>query len=847
MKYSYVNAESRKGNVIVWERRPEGLVEVSYKAPHYMYYEDPEGEHDTMFGGKASFAEFDSRSQMKSVVEELKDNDIQVFDSDISPIQKILSEHYIDMEVPDLHITYLDIEVDYDKKIGFSSVQNPYAPINSVALYHAWKDKYVVLAVPPEGWDGVLDPTLNDIADVILCSDEQELLIKLLLELGDTDGFVGWNSDFFDTPYICKRVQKVLPKKYFSMIGFPTARLPYYQDVELFGRVQTKAIIGGRLSIDYLELFKKFEMSSRPSYSLEAISNDELPHLPKLEYEGTLADLYRKDFSHFIRYNIRDVECLAGFEDKFGYVALANQMYHEATGQFNNILGTVKLAELSIRNYCKNELNVVIPDTPPVIDSGKAQGAYVLEPKAGMHSWLGSVDINSLYPSCIRAVNVSPEKLIGQMARDKYDFEQIQAGTDETVTLIYEDSSTEKFTASEWKSILLERNWSVSGYGTIFNLDAPGVIPQILSKWFDTRGKYKKLKAKHGDDKDLEQYYDRLQYCYKIKLNSLYGALLNKHFKFYDKRLGESTTGTGREILRHMCAKVNETLTGKYDYLGEAIIYGDTDSSYFKTYTDNLQEAEIMADAMANVVNKSFPEFMNTTFCCIGDFAKVIKAEREVVASKGIFVTRKRYMLWVLNEDGKRVEKAKVMGLDIKKNILPKYIQKALTSFLTRLLQDEDWAVIEREIVEYKQMLKNDPDFTILGLPTGVNKVEEGDSLLTSTGARKTKDCFVAGHVRAAVLYNRKREEYGDVDSPIIMSSTKIKKFYLAVPDQNFKSIALPLDIEVIPEWFTKNILIDKDMQIEKLIDNPLRNVIKALGKEPPTEQTLLVQDEFDF
>ncbi len=336
----------------------------------------------------------------------------------------------------------------------------------------------------------------------------------------------------------------------------------------------------------------------------------------------------------------------------------------------------------------------------------------------------------------------------------------------------------------------------------------------------------------------------------------LYGALLNKHFRFYDERLGESTTGTGRAILKFQCSKVNEILTGTFDPLGDAILYGDTDSTYFSAmfgtefdaeiweddFNAQLDEAVRRADSIADQVNQAYPQFMKDAFMCTPDFQGLVKCAREVVAPRGIFVTPKRYVLWLGDLDGKRVDKLKVMGLDTKKTILPKYIQDALNGFIERYLKGEDWDVLAEDIVKFKESLLADRDVTELGLPKGVNKLELYQSELDQFGDAAR----LPGHVRAAIYYNKKLQENNDRQSMQITSGMKIKVFYLKRPDGKFKSIAFPVDEERVPDWFYK-MNIDTDLQVEKLVDKPLLNILKAIDKSPPTPQTLFESSVLDF
>jgi DNA polymerase elongation subunit (family B) len=424
----------------------------------------------------------------------MNNNRVKMYESDIPAEVKILSQYYHNAEIPKLNISFLDIEVDYNTEIGFSSISNPYAPINAIAIHHQWCNRSVVYAVPPPGWDPTkFNKSLLELSEIVFCETEKELLLHILDEFEDSDVLSGWNSDFFDMPYIAKRIEMKLGKSYLRKLSFDGAEMPKYRDVEVFGNMQTLLEISGRVSLDYMQLFKKYEMSQRASYKLEAIADEFLPHLPKLEYEGSLADLYVNNFNHFLRYNIRDTEILRGFEDTLGYVALANVMCHTSTAQFKHVFGTLQLTDLAIINYCHYELDVKVPDWWEKPD-GSIQGAYVLYPQIGMHEWIGSIDINSLYPSAIRSINISPETIIGQFSNNINDWEKLATGTIDLVTLEYDDGSSEEHTALEWRTILIQRTWSVSGYGTVFNQSKQGVVPNILTTWYAQRKQYQKQK-----------------------------------------------------------------------------------------------------------------------------------------------------------------------------------------------------------------------------------------------------------------------------------------------------------------------------------------------------------------
>lgn len=873
---SYISAQRIRDDVIVWERTDRGREVVTYPAPYYFFIKDPDGDYKSIYGDRLTRLDFHSSQEMQQARGECEGRREPMFESDIPPELKVLCEQYYQAPAPKLNVTFLDIEVDYKAQIGFSSVKNPYAEINSVAIHHRWQKRTVLLITPSPKFNGVtpeelyeamneIEPLPDSLAveDVIICNGEVDLLLNLLVELEDSDVMCGWNSDLFDIPYIGRRIEMVLGDKYFQMLSFPEAPKPRWRTVEVFNVEQHLLEPQGRISVDYMQLFRKYEVAERPSYKLEAISEEVLPDLRKLEYEGSLEQLYNEDLPHFARYNVRDTEVLNGFEDVLGYVSLANDMYHISTGLMPHVTGTIKLAELATNAYCIHERNERVPDNIVEEGLGGIEGACVLLPHVGMHDWIGSIDINSLYPSAIRSLNISPEVIVGQFNEAGRAQDEIAKGTLVKLTLQYENFDTETKTADEWREFLKERKWAVSGYGTVFDQTKDGIIPTILATWYSKRKEYKALMKQASDagDKETEAYYDRLQYVYKIKLNSYYGALTNAYFRFNDKRMGESTTATGRKILQHMCAAVCEALDGKYTLpsaqltlkkegvgnLGYApemsVAYGDTDSAYFKTGVENRDEAIEVADAVGAYINSTFQQFMRNNFLCNEGFDDIIQAGREIVAERGIFVDKKRYILRVVDDEGKSVEKLKVMGLDTKKTTLPAAISKQLNEFVGRLLKGESWDDIASDIVEYKEYIRTTDDLMAIGMPKGIKGIEDYTDKLRIYGDGQR----LPGHVAAAIHYNQCLEQYGDKASMPISSGMKIKVFYLTRKYGRYKSIAIPTDADFVPQWFLDNYTVDREAHIERLVDNPLKNIIKAVGFEVPSKQSLVVDSLLDF
>lgn len=889
---SYISAYNKNNEIWVWERHDPYLPRkiVKYPAIYEFYVKHNNGNYRSLYDEPLrkfeynNYAEFFQFKQLMS-----NHGTTPLYESDISPELKLLSQKYYETPAPKLNFTVWDIEVDYDPTIGFSSVENPYAPINAIALHHIWKDQSVIISVPPKNnnWkrEDIEAAAAESNSTLYLVDNERELLKLFLKEIQDSDCISGWNSSLFDSPYTAKRIERVLGSEFLRMLSFEQCSKPSWTTTEIFGEQKEKIQIYGRIDWDMMDLFKKFEPAERPSYKLEAISNEILPELPKLEYDGTLHSLYNNDYAHFIRYNGRDTEVLKGFEKKLGYLQLANVLYHTSCGLADHIHGTIKLTDLAMINYCHYVKNVIVPDVDVNAAAGRIGGAMVLTPKRGLHTNIGSVDVESLYPSAIRTVNISPDVLIGQFDGVLSDDDRqmhntwkhiFDKNTNVQLTLVYDKhahklgySGTETHTGAEWFDIIYERKWSISGFGTVFRQDVQGMIPAVLSEWFKQRKHYKKLKdeaqteadllkAKYKDsimpeailkqyNQALEQsaYYDRLQYVYKIKLNATYGATTNAFFRFFDLRLGQSTTGSGRAILDHMCSQIAFMLDGKYDFTSESIIYGDTDSCYFKTNVEhfNIKDKEKMyeksiqiADVIGKQVCDSFDDFCVKAFRIQDEYNGIIRCEREIVAKAGIFVTKKRYVLKLIDKDGRRVNKLKAMGLEMKKTTTPKVIQGFLENVVNMILDGEKtWNEIDNFIVDYRNQVAFDLPLLDIGLPKGVKKIEYYTNEYKVHGSKAR----LPGHVAASIHFNECIKEYNDTELSPITSGSKIKVFYLTKKYGKFKSIAVPTDLEVIPEWLTANFTVDRFLHEEKTIDGPLTIIFEAISRPVPTLQSL--------
>jgi DNA polymerase elongation subunit (family B) len=434
-----------------------------------------------------------------------------------------------------------------------------------------------------------------------------------------------------------------------------------------------------------------------------------------------------------------------------------------------------------------------------------------------------------------------------------------QRGTE--ITIDWQDGNSTVHSAAEvWKAVFdSNQPWILSANGTIFTYEKEGVIPGLLKRWYAER-KQMQAKLKECTDKTEEEYWDKRQLVKKINLNSLYGAILNPGCRFFDKRIGQSTTLTGRSIAKHMDAHVNECVTGKYDHAGAAIIYGDTDSCYFSAWPmlkDDVEAGRMewdkdicvaLYDSIADQVNQSFPGFMEQEFHCPREMGSVIKGGRELVASKGLFITKKRYAVLYYDKDGKRLDvngypgKVKAMGLDLKRSDTPKVVQEFLSEILENVLTGHGRADVIEKIRAFKYLFMERPAWE-KGTPKRVNNLTKyGDAELK---AGKTN---MPGHVRAALNWNTMRRMNSDNYSMQIIDGMKTIVCKLKSNALGWTSIGYPTDEMHLPQWF-RELPFDDGLMETTIIDSKVSNLLGVLNwdisQATNTENTF--QSLFEF
>jgi DNA polymerase elongation subunit (family B) len=724
--------------------------------------------------------------------------------------------------------------------------------------------------------------------ECVLFEKEEDMLQAFLDLIQDSDILTGWNSEGYDIPYTVNRVSRVLSKDDTRRFCL-WKQLPKKREYEKYGKSAETYDLVGRVHLDSLELYRKYTYEERHTYRLDAIGELEVGE-KKTVYEGTLDQLYNNDFRTFIEYNRQDVALLDKLDKKLRFIDLSNELAHANTVLLQTTMGAVAVTEQAIVNEAHRR-GMRVPNRPKRDpESSTAAGAYVAFPKKGLHKWVGSMDLNSLYPSVIRALNMDPATIVGQLRptlTDEYLNEAMNLqkksfagawegkfGTleyeavmdqkrDVAITVDWENDKEDVLSGAEIYKIIFESNkpWMLSSNGTIFTTEHEGVIPGLLKRWYQERkelqGQLKKAKDA-GNSIEIE-YWDKRQLVKKINLNSLYGAILNPGCRFFDKRIGQSTTLSGRTIVKHMSAEVNKVITGTYDHVGDAVIYGDTDSVYFSAFPilkKDIDAGKIpwskenvitLYDQVAEAANATFDKFMAEAFHCPKSRAEVIAAGREIVAESGLYITKKRYAALVYDLEGFRTDtegkpgKVKAMGLDLRRSDTPVFMQEFLSELLLMVLTNKTEKDVLNRITEFRTDFKQRPGYE-KGSPKRANKIGHYQRLEQKQGKAN-----MPGHVRASINWNTLKRMNGDKYSQEIVDGMKVIVCKLRQNPLGYTSVAYPTDQLRIPDWF-KELPFDNDAMEETIIDNKLGNLIGVLNYDlENTKQNNTFNSLFDF
>ncbi len=717
-----------------------------------------------------------------------------------------------------VNVMSLDIETDYDN--GFPTPDKAEHPVLAITTKSSKDNVYRVWACGDYNKEAALIKPVQ----YIKCEDEWDLLLKFLDYFGNEysspDVITGWNVKFFDIPYLVNRVAKVLgidQVKKFSPWGMVD-----YRQITRMGRTDETYDLRGIQTLDYLDLFKKFGYTYGPqeSYKLNHIAYVVLGE-KKLSYDefGSLKNLYKEDFQKYIDYNIKDVQLIERLEEKMGLITLAMTVAYKGGVNYTDTFGVTSIWESII--YRKLLSNKIVPPIK-IGDNFKTQfaGGYVKEPQIGLHDWVVSFDLNSLYPNLIVQYNMSPETLTGNSTYGGVDY--------------YMDGNK------------TDIDFSTAANGSTYRKDKQGVIPTIIEDYYSERSSVKKMQLasekqyQKTKTVELEREINTLsnkQLAIKILMNSLYGALGNKYFRYFDLRLAEGVTLSGQLAIQWAEKAMNEAMNKILKTDKDYVIAIDTDSLYcnFGPLVSQLNPKDPVAfldkickEHFEPVLAKAYDQL----FINMNGYKNRMEMSREAIADRGIWTAKKRYILNVHNNEGVQYAepKLKIMGIEAIKSSTPEIVRGKFKEAFKIIISGD-----EKQTQDFIQTFKNE----FKSLPAESVSFPRGVTNITEWKDRKM--IYKKGtpiHVRGSLLYNKYLKEYHlEEKYELVHNGDRIKFCYLKLPNKIRENvIAFP---EHLPKELGIDRYIDYDLQFDKTFVEPLKSILDAVGWNVEDQMTL--------
>ena len=739
----------------------------------------------------------------------------------------IADEHpkMIDWNIDDISIAITDIEVGSEN--GFPDPYLANEPITAICITFL-KGETVVF--------GCGDYETKGKEIYIKCKDEYTLCKSFLQYWQENcpDVLTGWNTKFFDIPYLVNRFRRILGEdetKKLSPWGMIGERKVVSNNRELIAYEMM-----GVSSLDYIELYRWYAPGgkSQESYKLDNIANVELGD-SKLSYDeyDNLHALYRENYQKFIEYNIKDVELILRLEDKLKLIELGLTLAYDTKTNYEDIFAQTRMWDAMTYSYLL-ERGIVVPPKVVKNKTSAFEGAFVKDPQIGMHNWVASFDLNSLYPHLMMMFNVSPETLI-----------EPSNYTDNMHSIIASGVSVDKMLIKSVNTDGL-KNATITPNGQFFRTDVQGFLPKMMEEMYEDRKKFKKLMLKAQQDYENEKNvdnkyeiekrvarYNNLQLAKKVSLNSAYGALGSQYFRFYDLRLALAVTTSGQLAIRWIEAKINQYMNKLLDSDKDYVIASDTDSIYLRMselidkFVKDTSDKQKVISIMDKICEEKIQPFIDKSYDELADYlhayAQKMQMKREGLSDKGIWTAKKRYILNVYNNEGVQYNEPhlKVMGLEMVKSSTPSVIRDKMKQTISLIVNgtEED---IHKFIADFKKQFKELPPEEV-SFPRGCNGLKEySDSVLMYKKGTPI-------HVRGAILYNHHLKKLNlDKQYPYIQEGEKLKFTYLKQPNI-FKDNVISYPVR-LPKEFGLHEYIDYDLQFEKAFIDPIKVILDCVG-----------------
>ena len=830
--YQSIWFDNYKKKFHLWDDK-NGYHVIPYRP--YAYVKHSGGTHVSLYGDR-----------LKKVFDFDKE-DPHLFESDVPPATRFLVDQYGNSDdVSEGHrLVFIDIEVEVTE--GFPDVSKAQNAITAITIWDKITDSYFTYVLDPKKQ---IKNYIKGNVEVELFSTEYEMLNKFFQKYMEIRPTIisGWNSDFFDVPYLYNRAVNVLGTSVAGLLS-PISKVQWSD-------YKSRYVIAGVNCLDYFALYRKFTFIQQSSYRLDYIGEVEVG-MKKIEYSGTLNELYENDLQKFIDYNIRDVQILVELDKKLNYIEIARGVAHLGHIPYEEVYMSSRYLEGAILVYLKSN-GIVAPNKPPrqKKKEEKFAGAYVQSPQKGKHDWVYDLDITSMYPAVIRTLNISPETKVGKIKG--WDAEKfISKGNKKTYTILdKKEKEMGTFTEAELQLYFNQAEISVASNGVIYRTDKQGLIPALLTKWFNERVEMRKLVKKFNEqgDKEKEDYFDRRQYLQKIILNSLYGVLGLPVFRFYDIDNAEATTLTGQSLIKFSKKITNHFYNKELNDTKDHVIYIDTDSIFasavplIRKRFPNQELSDTMMTQRISEVCGEVQDYLNKSYDYFAKkFLNVDKHEfdikQEVIAKTGLFITKKRYGLKIINDAGRKVNKIHVKGLDTVRSNFAVAMKKLLSSVLEDILTDVPKEKIDDRISLFKRNMHM-LHYDVMANPIGVKGIQKYTEKSNDTFQRFKKGAPV--HVKSAINYNSLLQHwYEGRKYEKISNGTKIKWVYLKDNEFGFDTIAYkgyedpPQILELI-----KN-KIDHNKMYEQAMSKKLGMFYDSMGWEAVVDQQQSIERFF--
>ena len=813
---------------------------VSFKDEPYAYRKSRNGKYKSIFGDSLErITKFNFR-------------DPTLFSSDIPVDTRVLIDAYADSDEVSINHRRAYIDIEVDSVGGYPNIEDPIKEVTAIALLDESKDTYYCFILDK---DAVVQNENKDNTIILPYLNEEDLLVAFLKKWDEVKPTIvsGWNIDGFDFPYLHARLVRVL--------GEEVANALSPINICYFNKYKNKMTIAGVNALDYLVLYKKYSGKNLTNYRLDTVAKEELK-IGKIEYEGSLNDLMKSDIKKFIEYNLHDIILVKKMNDQLQFIELAMSICHVCHVGYEEFGMSSKFLEGALLTYLRRKkliapnkklkLDVVDRDDDLADDVG-FEGAYVKDPVPGRYDWVCSADINSLYPSVIMSLNISPETKVG-IIKD-WDIEKLVKKSGDKIAF-----DNEVYTYEDFGKIIVDNNLSVSANGIVYDQSKLGCIPDILKTWFAERVEYKTKMKDASTRKDKEQYvfWKRRQHVQKILLNSLYGVLGLSIFRFYDLDNAAAVTLTGQEIIKTSAKYVNNKFnkrcgTKDKDY----VIYIDTDSLYLdiKSLADHekIEDVKPFAIKTIGTVSDELNDFYKVMMVrMFNSTDNRIKIAADVVAQSAFWVVKKRYaMRKVYNmEESKDVDEIEIKGLDVVRSSYPKKFRDFMKGILTDILQGTPNKIVNAKIVTFKDTMK-DFELEDIAKNTSVKFISNTEAKINFDPKHREPFNFEGGSTaqcKAALAYNDMLNKYELNDTEPILHGGKIKWVYLKENPFGLSGIAFKddgKDPKVIMDFIHKYIHRTKIWDAE--LEGKLTDFYTAMRWDMYSENNATIEQFFSF